>query len=296
MAQPLTETMLPTAAGLDALPDEEILGRLHQAQVDAIASVSEALPEIAAGARCMSQSLLDGKSVVYAGAGSSALMASADAMELAGTFGIDTKHVHILMAGGLPKDANMPGSAEDDTEEANNAARVIDAGDTAIFVTASGNTPYAVEIARIAQQRGASTICIANNRDAVIFDYAKVVVYLPSLGEVIGGSTRMGAGSAQKAALNMMSTLMGIHLGHVYDGMMVNLHADNEKLKARALDMVGRIAEVPVEQALVCLDNANGQVKPAVLLAAGVESLPQAKVLLEQSKGCLRAALDLIRR
>ncbi len=294
MAQPLTETMLATAAGLDALADDEILDRLLQAQVAAVATVHEALSEIAAGARCMSQALLSGRSLVYAGAGSSALMASADAMELAGTFGIDTRHVHILMAGGLPTDANMPGSTEDDIKEATNAASAIVTGDAVVAVTASGSTPYAVEIAKIAQERGASTICIANNRDAAIFDHATIQVYLPSAGEVIGGSTRMGAGSAQKAALNMMSTLMGIHLGHIYDGMMVNLHADNEKLKLRALGMVCRIADVSVEQALACLDNSDGQVKPAVLLAGGVESLPQANALLEQSKGHLRNALNLI--
>jgi len=296
MGQSSTESMLASASGLDALPDEDILGRLHQAQVDAVATVRKALPNLAAGARCMSHSLVSGSSLVYAGAGSSALMASADAMELSGTFGIDINQVRILMAGGLPKDASMPGNTEDDTEEAINASRVITAGDTVIAVTASGSTPYTVEIARIARQRGASTICIANNRDARIFDYATVAICLPSAGEVIGGSTRMGAGSAQKTALNIMSTLMGIQLGHVYDGMMVNLHADNEKLRARALGMVCRITDIPSEQALTCLETAGGQVKPAVLLAAGIESMPEANALLEKSKGHLRAALDFMRR
>lgn len=293
MTQASTESIPTTAAGIDTLPDTEILARLHQGQVNAVASVTEALAEIAAGARCMSQALLDGGSLIYAGAGSSALMAAADAMELAGTFGLDADRVKILMAGGLPRDAHMPGNTEDDTEEAGRAAQAITANDAIVIVTASGSTPYAMEIAEIAHNRGAKTICVANNRDASIFAHANVAICLPSGGEIIGGSTRMGAGSAQKSALNMMSTLMGIHLGHVHDGMMVNLKADNEKLKARALGMVCSITAVPMEEAASCLEKAGGLVKPAVLLAAGVESLQQANALLEQSRGNLRNALNL---
>ena len=293
MTRPSTESIPAAASGIDTLSDTEILTRLHQGQIDAVASVTEALPEIAEGARCMSKALMDGGSLIYAGAGSSALMAAADAMELAGTFGIDAERVQILMAGGLPRNAHMPGNTEDDTEEADKAAQIISANDAIVVVTASGSTPYAVEIAKAAHHRGAKTICMANNCDASIFEHATVSICLPSGGEIIGGSTRMGAGSAQKSALNMMSTLMGIHLGHVHDGMMVNLKADNEKLKARALGMVCNIASVPMEEANRCLEAAEGLVKPAVLLAAGAESIQQANQLLEQAKGNLRAALNL---
>ena len=294
MAAPLTETLLPAANGLDALADEEILSRLHRAQVDAIGVVRQALPEIGKAARLMSQALQAGGSLIYAGAGSSALMASADATELHGTFGITPERIHILMAGGLPRDASMPGDTEDDTAEAAKAAEIITAPDAVIIVSASGRTPYAIAVAKAAKSCRAETICIASNRDAPLFKYATVAVCLPIAGELVAGSTRMGAGTTQKVALNMMSTLMGIHLGHVHDGMMVNLHADNEKLQARAVGMVSHIAGIAEDSALAYLSKAGGSVKQAVLLAAGAESLDQANTLLEQSKQHLRVALDLV--
>ena len=109
--------------------------------------------------------------------------------------------------------------------------------------------------------------------------------------EMVAGSTRMGAGTAQKIALNMMSTIMGIALGHVHDGMMVNVQADNAKLRDRAAGIVSRIANVAVEDARNRLDEADGAVKPAVLLAAGAESLEAADALLAENEGHLRASL-----
>ncbi len=289
--KPQTESLLPAASGLDALADNEILSRLHQTQVDAVNKVKKALPQLAEGAHIMSRTIRSGGSLIYAGAGSSALMASADAMELPGTFGIAPERIHILMAGGLPKDANMPGSTEDDVEEAIEAANIVAKGDAVIIVSASGNTPYAVAVAKAARARKAATICIANNQSAQLFEYASVAVCLPITGELIAGSTRMGAGSAQKLALNLMSTLMGIHLGHIYDGMMVNLQADNQKLMARAVAMVSHIAGISEDRALTFLDRAGGSVKQAVLLACGVESIEQANALLDESNQHLRGAL-----
>ncbi len=294
MSQPMTENLLAAAGGLDALPDEEILSRLYHAQINAIDMVRQALPQLINGARIMAQAIQTGGDLVYAGAGSSGLMASADAMELHGTFGISPKRIHILMAGGMPSDARMPGNTEDDVDEAAQAAEIIGARDAVIVVSASGSTPYAMEIARASKARGAATICIANNEAAQLFEFATISVCLPTAGELIAGSTRMGAGTAQKVALNMMSTLMGIQLGHVHDGMMVNLHADNEKLQARAVGMVSRIAGISEDNALVYLNSAGGSVKQAVLLASGIESLQQANDLLELSKQHLRVALELV--
>ena len=108
---------------------------------------------------------------------------------------------------------------------------------------------------------------------------------------MVAGSTRMGAGTAQKIALNMMSTIMGIALGHVHDGMMVNVQADNAKLRDRAAGMIARIANVTVEDARIRLDEADGAVKPAILLAAGAECRETAEALLADSNNHLRAAL-----
>jgi N-acetylmuramic acid 6-phosphate etherase len=217
-------------------------------------------------------------------------MANADGMELPGTYGIPPDRILLLMAGGLPADANMPGATEDDAHEARQAADAIREGDAVIAVTASGSTPYPVAVADAARRNGAKVIAIANNPGAPIFDRADVAICLPTPPEVIAGSTRMGAGTAQKVALNLMSTLMGIRLGQVHDGMMVGLVADNAKLRTRAQAMVMEITGVDADAANRALTIAAGAVKPAVLIATGL-GRDDANDLLAASDNNLRAAL-----
>ena len=289
MTLPVTELLHPAATGLDTLAGAAVLGHLLAAQAAAVQAVSPALPQIEAAAVLMAQALQGDGRLVYAGAGSSALMAVADGLELGGTFGVAADRVLLMMAGGLPVDARMPGDTEDDAGEGTRAAEILRAGDVVIAVTASGRTPYALAVAEAAQARGAKVIGIANAVGAALFDHADVAICLATPPEVIAGSTRMGAGTAQKVALNMMSTLMGIRLGQVHDGMMVGLVADNEKLRGRAAAMVARIAGVEAGVAATALDAARGAVKPAVLIALG--QAPEAALgLLSETKGNLRAA------
>lgn len=290
MPSAATERLHPAAKGLDARPGQEVLDVLLSAQAAALDAVRSALPAIESGAGLMADAIRRGNRLIYAGAGSSALMANADGLELAGTFGISSEQVHLLMAGGLPKDATMPGASEDDAQEGKRAADSIGAGDTVIAVTASGSTPYPVAVAIAAKVKGAKVIAIANNPAAPVFEHADVAICLPTPAEVIAGSTRMGAGTAQKVALNLMSTLMGIRLGQVHDGMMVGLHADNAKLRARARAMVMEIAGVDAECAGQALISADGAVKPAVLIASGIDRTV-ALNLLAASDDNLRAAL-----
>ena len=290
MTLPVTELLHPAATGLDTLPGAVVLGHLLAAQAAAVQVVGAALPQIEAAAVLMADALLADGRLIYAGAGSSALMAVSDGLELGGTFGVAADRVLLMMAGGLPVDARMPGDTEDDASEGVRAAAVLRAGDVVIAVTASGRTPYALAVAKAAQARGAKVIGIANAVGAALFDHADVAICLPTPPEVIAGSTRMGAGTAQKVALNMMSTLMGIRLGQVHDGMMVGLVADNEKLRGRACAMVARIASVDDQAAARALDAARGAVKPAVLIALG--QAPEAALgLLSETKGNLRAAI-----
>lgn len=285
-----TEHLHPAAIGLDTLPGPVVLGHLLSAQAAALQVVAQALPQIEAGAALMADALRRQGRLVYAGAGSSALMAVSDGMELGGTYGVAADRVLLLMAGGLPVDARMPGDTEDDAGEGARAAAILRSGDVVIAVAASGRTPYALAVAKAARARGASVIGIANAVGAALFDHADVAICLPTPPEVIAGSTRMGAGTAQKVALNMMSTLMGIMLGQVHDGMMVGLVADNEKLRGRAAAMVARIAGVDAAAAARALDAGRGAVKPAVLIALG--QAPDAALgLLSETNGNLRAAI-----
>lgn len=289
-----TEALNTAAAGLDARPPAEIAALLLDGQLAALQAVRGALPDLVEASRHVAHSLSGQGQLHYAAAGSSGLMAAADAMELAGTFGIDPARVHIHMAGGLPQDATMPGGTEDDANAGAEAARAVNDGDVAIVVAASGATPYAVGFAQGALVRGGVTVCIANTPDAPLFAHARVAVCLPTPPEVLAGSTRMGAGTAQKAALNILSTLMGVAMGHVHDGMMVNVRADNAKLRARAAGMIARIAEVDEGAATEALAVAEGDVKTGVLVALGLGRGDAAEVL-KKNEGNLRAAIARIR-
>jgi len=288
---PQTEQLHKDAFGLDALPPIDIAAAVLGGQAQAVAAVEAALPDLVRGADLLCAGLRGGGRLVYAAAGSSGLMALADAAELSGTYGIDPERIRFFMAGGVPVDGHMPGHTEDDREAASRDAATVREGDVVIALTASGTTPYPLEFAAKARARGAKAICLANNPDARIFDEADVAVCLPTPAEIIAGSTRLGAATAQKAALNTMSTLMGVRLGHVHDGMMVNLVADNEKLRSRAAGMVSRIAGVDRQTALKSLETAKGAVKPAVLIARGAPSLDRARQLLADAEGYLRSAI-----
>lgn len=280
-----------TGQALDLLPQGEIAQRLIEAQSRALHCLAPVQEQLTKGAALMADALRGGGALVYAAAGSSGLMAAADALELPGTFGIAPDRIHILMAGGQPTSSRMPGDTEDDTAAARRSAQIIQPGDCVIVVSASGTTPYALGVAEAARTAGAQVICIANAPDAPLFRHATLAICLPTPPELLAGSTRLGAGTAQKAAMNTMSTLMAVMLGHVHDGRMVNLRADNTKLQERAIRMVAEIARIPPAEARAHLVATGHAVKPAILLAAGAANSAQAGQLLKQTGGHLRAAL-----
>jgi N-acetylmuramic acid 6-phosphate etherase len=150
-------------------------------------------------------------------------------------------------------------------------------------------------VAAAARERGAKVVALANNPDAPLFQLADVAILLATPPEVIAGSTRMGAGTAQKIAFNMLSTMLGIHLGHVHDGHMVNLKADNAKLKSRAARMIGDIAAVSPDEAGRLLEASGGSVKAAILIAGGAADAAVAVRLLQANDNNLRRALAALK-
>jgi len=296
MAETRTEALHQNAEGLDVQAPEAILALLANAQIEAAKAVQGAIPAIAAAAELIAKQLKSGGKLAYAAAGSSGLMAVADALELPGTFGIARDRIAILIAGGDEAFRTLAGGPEDDTEKAASAVAAADIGkgDCLIAISASGSTPYAVQALQDARLRGAATIAIANNRGAKLFKQADVAILLETPPELIAGSTRMGAGTAQKIALNMLSTLTAIHLGHVHDGYMVNLTADNIKLRDRAVRMVAAISGKSRDDAARLLEEGGGGVKTAILLAAGAASADAAEKILERAGQKLRPALSAL--
>ncbi|MCA8883412.1 MAG: N-acetylmuramic acid 6-phosphate etherase [Rhodobacteraceae bacterium] len=271
-------------------PGTDALSQMLASQLSAVQVVGGAQASIARAASVLAEGLKRGARLHYAAAGSSGLMALADAAELPGTFGIAPDQIAVHMAGGVPVDGVMPGDTEDDADAALRAAASVAAADVAIVVSASGTTPYALAFAKAAKAGGAHVIGLANVAGSALLEIADIAIALPTGAEFVEGSTRLGAGTAQKVALNMMSTLAGIHLGHVHDGLMVNLNPDNIKLRKRAADIVSRIAGVPLAEAGRALEATGYNAKAAVLVARGLTAA-EAKARLEEHDGFLGACL-----
>jgi N-acetylmuramic acid 6-phosphate etherase len=292
-----TEKTHVSAKGFDLRAPHDALDILVTAQMSAAWSVRSALGAIGRASELAADTISSGGTLAYGAAGSSALMALADALELPGTYGIAPQRIRILMAGGLAALTNLAGAPEDDELQA--ARDVADAGlkagDCLIAVSASGSTPYPLAAMAAAGPRGVKIIGIANNPGSPILELADVAICLPTPPEVIAGSTRMGAATAQKIALNMLSTMMATRLGHVHDGYMVNLTADNIKLKDRARRIVTAVAGCSEEEAAQWIDQAGGSVKTAILMAAGAEDPGAAEALLERMHHRLRPALSSLR-
>lgn len=292
MSDRRTEARHPSADGLHAASGAEVLARLLAAQTAAVGCLDAALSALEAAAEAGAGALLSGHRMAYAGAGSSGLMALADCLELAGTFGIAPDRTPMLFAGGTAALLHMTGGVEDDPDlAAADVARMAPKpGDVVICVSASGSTPYTLLVAEAARRAGARVIGMANVPGSRLLTLADVPVLLETGPEVIAGSTRMGAATAQKIALNMLSVLVGIRLGHVHDGYMVNVVADNAKLTDRAARIVRAIAGSSEDSARAALTQSGGAVKPAVLIAAGA-SPDAATAALARSAGHLAPAL-----
>lgn len=287
-----TESRHPASPGLHARKAEVVLSDLLAAQQTALRALGPALPALAEVAAAGAEVLGRGGRFGYAGAGSSGLMALADALELPGTFGIAPDRVPVLFAGGTAALLHMTGAVEDDAGLAltDLDASGLGAGDMMVVLSASGTTPYALVIADAAKARGIKVAGIANVAGSALLARADIAVLLETGPEVVSGSTRMGAGTAQKAALNLVSTLIGIKLGHVHDGYMVNVMADNAKLIDRATRIVADIAQVPRDAAEAALTATGGAVKPAVLVARGLDPA-EAEDRLKKAKGHLAQVL-----
>ena len=278
---------------LDALASSDAMSLMIDSHAMAVEAVRPAARAIEGAALLLAAAVQAGATVYYAAAGSSGLMALADACELPGTFGVPECQIKICMAGGVPADGHMPGNTEDDGQAAAQAASAVCPGDVAIVASASGTTPYALSFAETAKARGASVISIANVPTSPLLEMADVAIALNTGVEVVEGSTRLGAGTAQKVALNMISTRAGVLMGHVHDGLMVNLNPENKKLRKRAAHIVSRIAHVSVQDATRALEAAEYNTKCATLIASGVHK-DTAEGLLAQHCGRLRACLEAV--
>jgi N-acetylmuramic acid 6-phosphate etherase len=290
-----TERPSPRYTGIDLWDPPDILDAMIEGQFAAVAAAREARAQVERAVLAMEARLKHDGRLVYVGAGTSGRLAVQDGAELMPTFNWPQERLLLLMAGGRDALLRSVEGAEDEIEH---AVRVvgqheIDARDALIAVAASGTTPFTLACLREAKRRGALTIGIANNRGTPILEEAEHPIFLDTGAEPIAGSTRMKAGTAQRIALNMLSSLLMIRLGRVYEGLMVDVQAVNQKLMRRSEEMLLRLTARNREDVRMALQQTNGNVKLAVLLLRGCE-IGKARALLDRAHGDLRAALQLL--
>jgi N-acetylmuramic acid 6-phosphate etherase len=290
-----TERPSPRYAGLDLWDPVDILDAMIEGQFAAVAAVRAARYHIERAALGMEARLRRTGRLIYAGAGTSGRLAVQDGAELMPTFSWPPERLLLLIAGGQEALIQAVEGAEDEVGHAASLVEqhAIGADDVLIAVAASGTTPFTLACLREAKRRGALTIGIANNRRTPILDEADHPILLETGSEPIAGSTRMNAGTAQRITLNLLSSLLMIRLGRVYDGLMVDVQASNAKLVQRSEQMLCQLTERSREEARDALARAGGSVKLAALLLQGCD-LDQAKAALDRAGGRLRVAMELI--
>ncbi|MEV5985947.1 N-acetylmuramic acid 6-phosphate etherase [Streptomyces sp. NPDC052051] len=289
-----TEAFRPELAEIDRLPTLEIATLMNGEDASVAGAVAARLPEIAAAIDALAARMARGGRLVYAGAGTAGRLGVLDASECPPTFNTDPAQVVGLIAGGPGAMVTSVEGAEDSGEL---AARDLDAleltaRDTVVGISASGRTPYAVGAVTHARSLGALTVGLSCNADSALAAAAEHGIEVVVGPELITGSTRLKAGTAQKLVLNMLSTITMIRLGKTYGNLMVDVRASNDKLRARSRRIVALATGAPDEEIERALTATDGEVKNAILTILADVDGPSAARLLAENEGRLRTALE----
>lgn len=286
-----TEGRLERYRNADRWPAEESLAAMLDNQQNAFVAVRHALPALAQAARTAAARLGDAGRLIYVGAGASGRLAVQDGVELYPTFGWPNERLIYLQAGGVEALVRSLEGAEDDAEAGHSAVADLCPGaeDVVIAVAASGTTAFTRAAQTAGRAAGALTVALANNPTAPLLAEADIPILLHTGPEFLAGSTRMTAGTAQKIALNLLSTQLMIELGRVYQGFMVNVVPSNAKLVARSQRIVQAIAGCDPDAAAAAWEQAGRDIRLAVLLLDGLDHAT-ASARLAEAQGDLRRA------
>ncbi|MFJ1882938.1 N-acetylmuramic acid 6-phosphate etherase [Streptomyces sp. NPDC088137] len=288
-----TEAFRPELAEIDQLDTIEIARIMNGEDRSVPAAVGARLPEIAAAIDGTAERMARGGRLIYAGAGTAGRLGVLDASECPPTFNTDPSEVIGLIAGGPTAMVKAVEGAEDSKELAAADLDALDltADDTVVGISASGRTPYAIGAVEHARSKGALTIGLSCNADSALGAAAEHGIEVVVGPELLTGSTRLKAGTAQKLVLNMLSTITMIRLGKTYGNLMVDVRASNEKLRARSRRIVSLATGASDEEIEAALAATDGEVKNAILTILGQVDGPTAAALLTAFDGHLRAAL-----
>lgn len=293
-----TEERNETTMRIDRMNSLELARRINEEDRKVPAAIAEVLPEIASAIDEISLRLRRGGRLIYVGAGTSGRLGVLDAAECPPTYGVSASLVQGVLAGGREAMFEASEGAEDSFSlgAEDLARRRVGASDAVVGIAASGRTPYVLGALELARAQGALTIALTCNRGSRITEFADIAI-APVVGpEVVAGSTRMKAGTAQKLVLNMLSTGAMIKLGKVYGNLMVDVKASNQKLKERARRIVAEATGADRSACEAALEEAEYNAKLAIFMILSKLSLGEARARLEAGGGYLADALEAARK
>jgi N-acetylmuramic acid 6-phosphate etherase len=292
-----TEQQNLASQALDSKSPLEIATIINSEDAKVAAAVGKALPQIAQGIDAVTEALARGGRLIYVGAGTSGRIAALDAAECPPTFGSDPRQVQYVIAGGdralghaVEANEDSPELGQRDIARLRPTKKDVVAG-----IAASGRTPYTIAAVEYARKKGARTIGISCNRDSPLARVADIAITAEVGPEVVSGSTRMKAGTAQKMILNMLTTGAMTRLGYVYGNLMVNVSVKNQKLLERGITILSKAAEVDRDRARSALDKADGSVPLALIMLKASVTRSEAQRMLKGSGGNVRKALEASR-
>lgn len=289
-----TEQANERSCDLDRMDALAIVALMNEEDGKVASAVSQILPQIALGVDAIVESLRTGGRLIYIGAGTSGRLGVLDASECPPTFGTDPDLVRALIAGGEQAMFRaVEGAEDDDRAGAEDLARVrLCAADVVVGISASGRTPYVAGALRFARATGCRTVAVCCNKGSLLGGLADIALEVDTGPEVLSGSTRLKAGTAQKMILNALSTASMVRLGKAYGNLMIDMVPSNSKLVERAVRMLMKAAGVDRDQALSLLQTAGNRPKVALVMARTGLSLAEAERRLRESGGHVRAAVE----
>jgi N-acetylmuramic acid 6-phosphate etherase len=288
-----TERRNPNSVDIDLFPTERILKIINSEDATVTAAVCSAIPEIVKTVDLAVNAIRNGGRMIYVGAGSSGRMAILDAAECPPTFSSPPEWVQAIIAGGSKAISQAVEGAEDNREKAESdlKAKKVSAGDLIIGLAAGGRTPYTQAALEFARSKDAKTVAIVAVPDSPMAKFADIVICTPVGPEVITGSSRMKAGTAQKLVLNMISTAAMIRLGMTYSNWMINVTMTNAKLHERGVQILREVLGVNAEEAKKLSDASGGKLKLAVIMGTLGCNRKEAEKRLTEGGGNLRKVL-----
>ncbi len=288
-----TETINSASANLDEKSALDIVRIINHEDAKVAAAVKSALPQIAKAVDMIASAIEQGGRLIYVGTGTSGRIAALDAVECPPTFDVSSRTVQFIIAGGAKALSSAVESNEDSQASGRKeiAKRSPDKGDVVVAIAASGRTPFTIAALQYARKRGAKTVALVCNRRSPLGKAAHLEIVAEVGPEVVAGSTRMKAGTAQKMILNMLSTGAMARLGYVYGNLMVNVHTRNAKLAERAGAIVELVAGVDRKTAVKALLAAHKNLPLAIVMAKMGVSKEVAAATLTKSGGRLRRSI-----